>query len=287
MTTIKPSKQQNLKAVFFFFFGIFVLSPQSCVYALDFKGSLKGITINDSKGSNIAPTAVIKYTHNGDSIDFDARGSSDSDGNILEYRWDFADGSTGIGATITHDFPASGSFPVTLTTIDNGGAIALSQITVISTPSVWINASGSPTPWSLFFADSEETAREDGRAVNAFDGNKGTLWVTEWSTSDPPPPHEIQIDLGGLYAIDGFSYLPRQDGVINGTIAQYEIFISRDTREWGGAVSTGTFSDDTTEKVVNFPVSIGRYIRLKALSEMKGRPWTSVAEIDIYGSYIK
>jgi len=62
--------------------------------------------------------------------------------------------------------------------------------------------------WSLLYVDSEELVGEDGAAVNAFDGDVNTFWHTKWlGNPDPPPPHEIQIDLGDVYDIDGFRYL--------------------------------------------------------------------------------
>ena len=76
--------------------------------------------------------------------------------------------------------------------------------------------------WDLVYVDSEELVAEDGAAVNAFDDDVNTFWHTEWQASDPPPPHEIQIDLGDFYNEDGFRYLPRQDGGVNGRIGQYE-----------------------------------------------------------------
>lgn len=46
--------------------------------------------------------------------------------------------------------------------------------------------------------------------------------------SFPPPPHEIQIDLGAVYDVDGLRYLLRQDGQLNGTIGQYAVSVSLD-----------------------------------------------------------
>lgn len=64
--------------------------------------------------------------------------------------------------------------------------------------------------WSLLYVDSEELAGEDGAATNAFDGDPLTIWHTGWSSSIPDYTHEIRIDLGSVYDVDGFRYLPRQ-----------------------------------------------------------------------------
>ncbi|MEA1867766.1 MAG: discoidin domain-containing protein, partial [Thermodesulfobacteriota bacterium] len=134
--------------------------------------------------------------------------------------------------------------------------------------------------------DSEELVGEDGAAVNSFDGDVNTMWHTEWYASDPPHPHEIQLDLGGIYNIDGFRYLPRQDGGVNGRIAQYEFYISTDGSDWGTAVATGTFANDASEKEVTFSPLTGQFIRLRALSEVNGNPWTTVAELSLLGQCV-
>ena len=86
----------------------------------------------------------------------------------------------------------------------------------------------SQADWSLQYVDSEELVGVDGAATNAFDGNSATIWHTEWLNSNPPPPHEIQLDLGSAYEIFALHYLPRQDGVTNGIMTEYEVYVSRD-----------------------------------------------------------
>ena len=97
-------------------------------------------------------------------------------------------------------------------------------------------------------------------------------------------PHEVRIDLGLTYAIDGFRYLPRQDGGVNGTISGYEFYVSADGVNWGTPVTAGNFAKNTQEKEVIFAPMSGRFVRLKALSEINGGPWTSVAELSVLGT---
>jgi hypothetical protein len=54
-------------------------------------------------------------------VQFDASGSSDVDGTIVRYSWDFGDGTTGTGVAPLHGYPQEGVFSATLTVTDDGG----------------------------------------------------------------------------------------------------------------------------------------------------------------------
>ncbi|MGA2001516.1 MAG: discoidin domain-containing protein [Terriglobales bacterium] len=168
--------------------------------------------------------------------------------------------------------------------VHGGPWTAVAELNVLGTPAVPV---ALPTSgWHLLYVDSEATDCGNYAATNAFDGNPATMWLTEWCHSSPPPPHEIQIDLGASYSIAGFQYLPRQDGGSNGNVANYEFYVSSNEVNWGTAVSTGTLmtsASDKTQKQVTFPGVVGRYVRFRAMSEVHGGPWTAVAELNVLG----
>ena len=100
----------------------------------------KTITVTDPIVSNQSPTASFTATPTSGvaplGVSFNASNSSDSDGSIISYTWDFKDGDTGNGETITHTFSSAGSYTVSLIVTDNDGATdtTTKTITVTETP---------------------------------------------------------------------------------------------------------------------------------------------------------
>jgi F5/8 type C domain/Bacterial TSP3 repeat len=129
--------------------------------------------------------------------------------------------------------------------------------------------------------DSEELTGENGDADNVLDGRPDTFWHTAWYASSPNYPHQLTLWLGKSYTVTGLRYLPRQDASLNGTVAQYSIYVSADGVNWGTAVATGTFAKDNKQKEVNFTGKAGQYVRFVAQSEINGNPWASAAELNV------
>lgn len=138
--------------------------------------------------------------------------------------------------------------------------------------------------WRLLHTDSEETEAENGRASNAFDDSASTLWHTAYTNDKPPPPHELQLDLGAQYELTGLRYMPRQDSVDHGTVADYALYVSQDPAAWGDPVSMGSFAASKDPKAITFAARVGRYVRFVALREINDKPYTSIAELDLVGS---
>lgn len=58
----------------------------------------------------------------GNAVAFSSAGSTDSDGSIAAYAWDFGDGSGSNAANPSHTYTAAGTYIVTLVVTDNDGA---------------------------------------------------------------------------------------------------------------------------------------------------------------------
>ena len=68
----------------------------------------------------------------GEELTFDGSGSTDSDGQITEYNWNFGDESTGTGATPVHTYTEAGEYTATLTVKDDDGAVSSTVQTIVT-----------------------------------------------------------------------------------------------------------------------------------------------------------
>ena len=74
---------------------------------------------------NEPPTARFSADAVGLAASFSAAASTDPDGAIASYSWDFGDGATATGVAVTHSYPTARTYPVTLTVRDARGRIGV------------------------------------------------------------------------------------------------------------------------------------------------------------------
>ena len=106
-----------------------IIAPISC-FASDFSGSLQGVTISDVEGTNTPPMAIFTYSQYNTTVSVDASQSTDQNGSIIQYKWDFGDGDIATGEVASHIYSTPGTYPVTLTVIDNNNAVSITQKTI-------------------------------------------------------------------------------------------------------------------------------------------------------------
>ena len=127
--------------------------------------------VNETIEVNQLPIASFAYSPAkpiiNETITFNATFSHDPDGNIMKYEWDFGDGSNATGKIVTRSYSSIGSYTVTLSVIDNKGAIGIGSKTInvsdITPPTITnakpgniIAASGDVINFSCFVTDDSE-----------------------------------------------------------------------------------------------------------------------------------
>ncbi|SCL35191.1 PKD repeat-containing protein [Micromonospora rhizosphaerae] len=128
--------------------------------------------------STTPPTASLTVSCSWLSCSFDASASSDSDGTIQGYSWDFGDGATFGSDTsaATHTYPAAGTYTVRLEVIDDAGAFdnVAQAVTVAAPPN-------APPTASFTLACSGLSCSFDGASSADSDG---TITTYGWTFGD-------------------------------------------------------------------------------------------------------
>ncbi|MDX6613328.1 MAG: trimeric autotransporter adhesin [Blastocatellia bacterium] len=206
------------------------------------------------------------------SVNFDGSNSTTVSGTIVNYAWDFGDGSTGSGATLQHSYSTPGIYCASLTVTDSNGHVNLApllhSVTVIEpgpTPSPTATPTPTPQPnltpyqpagWSDKLVVSTTTGtHSDSATIIAGDSlyvdfainNGGNVGTTEPFTAtlyvDDVAMHDFVVN-----ALNGSTYIFVEDFPIAPLSAgQHTIKIIADVN---GAIAESNESDNVYSKPI-------------------------------------
>lgn len=157
---------------------IFVDSTNNCKGVAVFNEGSNTFAINGDLPDNQAPKAVANGPYTGSTstpITFSSSGSTDADGQIVDFLWTFGDGTTSTQANPTHTYFAENTFNVTLTVTDDSGL----NNTVTTTAIISNDDDGSTTP--VPNVCSSQPSITSGRLTNgeaACLGNSSAIWLS-------------------------------------------------------------------------------------------------------------
>lgn len=80
----------------------------------------------------------------------------------------------------------------------------------------------SREPWTVVYADSEDTEGGNRTADKVFDLQESTYWQT---AAGVPFPHAVVIDLGATHTLSGLQYLPRMESAAPASIVNFRIYV--------------------------------------------------------------
>lgn len=150
---------------------VFACNQASISFAqTEFQGSLNNVSITDATGSNAPPVADFTYSKEAGTFTFDASPSSDSDGSVTQYKWDFGAGIVSESKTASFTPSNNSPFSATLTVVDDGGGVSLKQQSIVVGPplSVAVNFQPAGVP--------EPEGYQIDTGAN-YDDNKGYGWT--------------------------------------------------------------------------------------------------------------
>ncbi len=157
----------------------------------------------ESESDNSLPEASFNYIPQepvtGEVITFNASSSSDQDGVIVAYDWNFGDGEVGVGEYVTHFFDEEGTYDVTLNVTDDKDGTSIVTVSIfISSALILVEQVSVPvvSPSGLVLADDKQSL---------------------WTVSDKPGGGIYQVSMTG----DIISSIPYYGSDLEGITLNY------------------------------------------------------------------
>jgi len=128
-------------------------------------------------------------------------------------------------------------------------------------------------PW-IRVSDDEDVAKETTQSV--------LFGIARTPGAGVPGPHALGIDLGAVYSLTGFSYMPRIDGG-NGTFGKYELYVATECNNgeavFGDPIATGEFSGKEKSYTIDFGKTVdARFLKFASVASLHGDPYGTIAE---------
>ncbi len=200
-TASKPSSGSIVEYSWSFGDGQTAVGPVAPSHTYTATGSFTvTLTVKDSAGKtasnnktievtaqNILPVAEFSATKQSDNapaiVDLDASASSDSDGTITAYAWEFGDGHTGSGQKLSHQYVSQGDYTVRLTVTDSDGGT--------NSKEMLISIGGPNQPPVAHFVTAALPGLQVAFNASTSSDSDGQVSLYQWSFGDGQSSQEL------------------------------------------------------------------------------------------------
>lgn len=268
--------------------------------------------------TNSAPVAVFGTSCSLLDCSFDAAGSTDADGNISSYDWNFGDGAVAIGVNASHSYGAAGNYTISLTVTDNDGATGggTQAVSVVSSgqsnnpPSASFNVNctdlncnfdagsstdsdGTIVSYDWTYGDSSAGSGQTSSHSFANDGTYSvSLAVTDNSGATSSTTQTITVS-GGAAAPDGQTLFLQKcstchgTDALGGTLARISI-VGKTAAEITNAIATIPNMSSLSILTIEEIQAIADYLATLATgtTDSGGSSWSKVTLLDGNGSTV-
>ena len=234
------------------------------------------LTVTDNKGAtnavtkpvtvaaaNQAPVAAFTSSSSALVASFDGSGSSDPDGTVASYAWDFGDSTAaGSGATPSHTYAVAGTYQVKLTVTDNKGATnaVTKPVTVAAANQAPVAAFTSSSSALVASFDGSGSSDPDGTVASyAWDFGDSTAagsGATPSHTYAVAGTYQVKLTVTDNKGATNAVTKPVTVAAESGTFAD-DLFARTVSSGWGSADQGGTWSVSGSGGARNFSVAPG------------------------------
>jgi len=152
----------------------------------------KKVTENKMPNASFIPESSSSYQT--EEIRFDASGSNDVDGEIIEYKWDFGNGDYASGRVVDYSYENVGEYTVTLTVTDNNNSKDTESMKITVNNAIIISISENSPNYNDGY-DIVLTFKNNGHRTATTEEEYWTLITTDGTSyvaddvSYPSPDH--------------------------------------------------------------------------------------------------
>ncbi len=167
-------------------YGALAVSPSGLAWVAGSRGSIRRFNGPLPPPLNQPPDASFTFAAAGQTVDFTDT-SSDLDGSIVAWAWDFGDGNVSSVQHPSHTYTTADTFHVLLTVTDDDGATDIYGRFVVA----------QPGPGGTF-GDFEEVTPPDPLFVTPQDED---FWVTTTAPGDYDGDGDLDVAVLGFYVV--------------------------------------------------------------------------------------